>query len=72
MDLNKAELGREYRVKSILTPDRELNGFLFTLGLFSGEPVTVISRRRRGCTVAIKDSRYHIDDRLASAITVEC
>ena len=68
MSLNKAELGREYFVDRIETADAELDAFLFSLGCYSGEPITVISRRRGGCTVAIKDGRYNIDNQLAEAI----
>ena len=70
MDLTKAEMGREYIIESIATDDEDLNAFLFSLGCYSGEPITVISRRRGGCTVAIKDGRYNIDDQLAAAILV--
>ena len=71
MNLKYAQLGQEYIVKRIDTDDEELNSFLFSLGCYSGEPVTVISRRRGGCTVAIKDGRYNIDNQLAEAIMVE-
>ena len=71
MNLTDAQLGKEYTVKSIGTEDDELNAFLFSLGCFSGEPITVISRRRGGCTVSIKDGRYNIDNQLAAAIGVE-
>ena len=71
MNLTLAEVGKEYIVKSIDTEDDELNAFLFSLGCFSGEPITVISRRRGGCTVSIKDGRYNIDNQLAAAIEVE-
>ena len=71
MNLKYAQLGQEYIVKRIDTDDEELNSFLFSLGCYSGEPVTVISRRRGGCTVSIKDGRYNIDDQLAEAIVVE-
>ena len=70
MTLRNAEIGKEYRVDKILTEDDELNAFLFSLGCYSGEPITVISRRRSGCTVAIKEGRYSIDNALADAITV--
>ena len=70
MDLTKAELGREYTVKAIETDDPELNAFLFSLGWYTGEPITVVSRRRHNCTVSIKDVRYNIDDQLAQAIIV--
>lgn len=70
MTLKNAELGREYLIQRIETEDEELDAFLFSLGCYSGEPITVISRRRGGCTVAIKDGRYNIDDQLASAIIV--
>ena len=70
MDLRNAEIGKEYLIQRIETEDEELNAFLFSLGCYSGEPITVISRRRSGCTVSIKDGRYNIDDQLAEAIIV--
>ena len=70
MNLTKAQEGKEYIVKSIDTDDEELNAFLFSLGCYSGEPITVVSRRRGGCTVSIKDGRYNIDNQLAEAIIV--
>lgn len=70
MNLAVAEEGKEYVVQRIETDDEELNSFLFSLGCYSGEPVTVISRRRGGCTISIKDGRYNIDNQLAQAIIV--
>ena len=70
MSLRNADLGKEYIIRSIHTDDAELDAFLFSLGCYSGEPVTVISRRRGGCTVSIKDARYSIDNALAAAIAV--
>ena len=68
MNLTAAELGKEYIIRAIETDDEELNAFLFSLGCYSGEPITVVSRRRGGCTVSIKDGRYNIDNQLAEAI----
>ena len=70
MNLRNAQEGKEYIIKAIETDDEELNAFLFSLGCYSGEPITVVSRRRGGCVVSIKDGRYHIDERLAEAIRV--
>ena len=70
MSLATAQLGQEYTIKTVETGDRELNNFLFSLGCYSGEPITVVSRRRSNCTVAIKDGRYTIDNQLAEAIQV--
>lgn len=70
MTLRDAELGQEYTVKNILTDDDELNSFLFSLGCYSGEPITVISRQRSSCVVSIKDGRYSIDKYLADAIII--
>lgn len=70
MNLTTAQEGKEYIVQRIDTDDEELNAFLFSLGCYSGEPITVISRRRGSCTVAIKDGRYNIDQQLAEAIVV--
>ncbi len=70
MTLWNAEIGTEYIIRAIDTQDGELNAFLFSLGCYSGEPITVIARRRKSCTVAIKDGRYTIDNQLAEAITV--
>ena len=70
MNLTQVELGKEYIIRQITTNDEELDGFLFSLGCYSGEPITVISRRRSGYTVSIKDGRYNIDKYLAEAILV--
>ena len=70
MSLRNAEVGREYLIKQIETDDEELNAFLFSLGCYSGEPITVIARHRHSCTVSIKDGRYSIDPQLAAAILV--
>ena len=70
MTLRDVEEGKEYIIKDINTGDDELDAFLFSLGCYSGEPITVISRRRSGCIVSIKDGRYNIDKYLANAITV--
>ncbi len=70
MTLRDCEVGVEYTVRAVSTDDGELEAFLFSLGLYSGEPVTVISRRRGGCTVSIKDGRYNIDNALADAISL--
>ena len=64
MNLREVNLEEEYIVKEVATEDEELNAFLFSLGCYSGEPITVISRLRGGCTVSIKDARYNIDNEL--------
>ncbi|MBQ6878053.1 MAG: ferrous iron transport protein A [Oscillospiraceae bacterium] len=70
MNLKAAEEGKEYIVKAIETDDEELDAFLFSLGCYSGEPITVIAHRKGGCTVSIKDGRYSIDNQLAEAIII--
>ena len=70
MTLREAQLGREYMVNNIATEDEELDAFLFSLGCYSGEPITVVIRRKSGCIVSIKDGRYSIDTRLAQAIII--
>ena len=70
MTLLEATVGTEYIIQDIITHDDELDNFLFTVGCYSGEPITVISRKRNNCVVAIKDGRYNIDKHLAGAITV--
>ena len=70
MNLTAAQEGKEYIVQAIETDDDELNAFLFSLGCYSGQPITVVARRRKGCTVSIKDGRYNIDNQLAEAIII--
>ncbi|MBQ7016114.1 MAG: ferrous iron transport protein A [Firmicutes bacterium] len=70
MTLRKAEEGREYIIQQINTDDEELDAFLFSLGCYSGEAITVVTHRRGGCTVSIKDARYNIDKELAEAIII--
>ena len=71
MALSKAMEGKEYIISRISTQDEELDAFLFSLGCYSGEPITVVSRRRGGCVVSIKDARYNIDNQLAEAIVIK-
>ena len=71
MDLIKAQEGKEYIIQRIETDDEEMNAFLFSLGCYSGEPITVVSRRKDSCIVSIKDGRYNIDNQLAEAIIIE-
>ena len=71
MNLRTVQEGKEYIIKSIKTDDSELDAFLFSLGCYGGEPITVISRRKNGCVISIKDGRYNVDNALAEAITVE-
>lgn len=70
MNLLRATVGKEYIIQQIETNDEELNAFLFSLGCYTGEPITVVSRRKSSCTVSIKDGRYNIDSQLAAAIIV--
>ena len=71
MNLADAKIGEEYMVKDIIAEDEELKSFLFSLGCYSGEPITVISHIKGGCVVSIKDARYNIDTDLAKAILIE-
>ena len=71
MNLLIAEEGKEYIIDSIETDDEELDEFLFSLGCYCGEPITVISHLKGGCVVAIKDGRYTIDNALAEAISLK-
>ncbi len=68
MNLKNAVIGEEYVIKQIETDDEELDAFLFSLGCYSGEPITVVSRLKGSCVVSIKDARYSIDNQLAEAI----
>ncbi|MBE6717426.1 MAG: ferrous iron transport protein A [Ruminococcaceae bacterium] len=70
MNLRNAEEGKEYIIKDISTDDDELEDFLFSLGCYSGEPITVISHLKGSCVVSIKDGRYNIDKNLAEAISI--
>ena len=70
MTLLDANKGQEYIITRVNTDDDALNSFLFSLGCYSGEPITVVSRRKHNCTVSIKDGRYNIDSRLAGTIMI--
>ena len=70
MNLKEAIEGKEYIISKIETDDEELDAFLFSLGCYSGETITVVRRMKSGCVVAIKDGRYNIDNQLAEAIVI--
>ena len=71
MTLDNAVIGQEYIIEGVDTDDEEMNSFLFTLGCYSGEPVTVVAKRNAGLVIAIKDGRYNIDPNLAKLIIVK-
>ena len=70
MNLANVQEGKEYIIQRIETDDEELDAFLFSLGCYSGEPITVVAHRKGGCVVSIKAGRYNIDSQLAEAIVV--
>ena len=70
MNLTNAQEGKEYIVRQLLTDDEEMDAFLFSLGCYAGEPITVVSHLHGGCVVSIKDGRYTMDKQLASAIEI--
>lgn len=70
MDLTKAQLEQEYTIKELKTDDENLNAFLFSLGCYSGEKITVVSKFRKSYVISVKDGRYNIDENLAKAILI--
>lgn len=70
MTLLQAEVGKEYLIRSIETDDEELDAFLFSLGCYAGEPITVVACRRGSLVISVKDGRYSIDGQLAEAIEI--
>ncbi|MBQ0004552.1 MAG: ferrous iron transport protein A [Clostridiales bacterium] len=70
MRLNEVMAGETHLVQDVKTDDEEMRAFLFRLGCYEGEPITLISKRKSGCVVAIKDGRYSLDNYLAEAIVV--
>lgn len=70
MNVVEAKVGEEYIIKDILSDDEEMKSFLFSLGCYSGEPITVVSHKKKGCVLSIKDARYSIDNDLAAAIQI--
>lgn len=70
MNLLEAEVGKTYTIREINTEDDEMNAFLFRLGCYSGEPITVVSKKKKSCVVVIKDGRYNLDDLLSEAIII--
>lgn len=70
MNVREVPTGEEFIIKGIVTDDEDLEAFLFSLGCYEGQPITVVSRLKGGCVVSIKDARYNIDNNLAEAISV--
>lgn len=70
MTLLDAEPGQTYIIKEINTDDDDMNSFLFRLGCYQGEPITLISKKKKSCIVVIKDGRYNLDKMLSEAIII--
>ena len=71
MPLSEALSEKNYIITSISTDDEEFTSFLFTLGCYSGEKISLISRKKNSCTIGVKDAKYNIDTALAQVIEVE-
>jgi len=69
-NLAKAGINKKYTIKEIKTSDEELKKFLFTLGCYEGENVTVLSILGENYVISIKDARYSINKDLAEAIAI--
>ncbi|MBR3357355.1 MAG: ferrous iron transport protein A [Solobacterium sp.] len=70
MNLLEAEVGKTYTIREINTDDDDMNAFLFRLGCYSGEPITIVSKKKKSCVVVIKDGRYNLDQLLSEAIII--
>ena len=70
MNLSDANIEKTYIIEEIKTDDEELKSFLFSLGCYSGEPITVISHLKGGCVVSIKEGRYNIDKEITQAVLI--
>ncbi|MBP2028786.1 ferrous iron transport protein A [Acetoanaerobium pronyense] len=70
MNLTQGKLNTKYIVKDIKTYDDELKDFLFTLGCYEGESITLISILAENYVITVKDARYSIDKDLAEAIII--
>ncbi len=70
MTLLEADVGKTYEIRAIDTDDDEMNAFLFRLGCYTGEPITIVSKGRDSCVAVIKDGRYSLDKLLSTAINV--
>ncbi len=70
MSLAKGKLNTPYTVNCVNTDYEDIREFLFTLGCYPGEKVTIISRLSSNYIISIKDARYSIDEDLANAIIV--
>ena len=71
MTLLEAETGKTYTIREIITDDEDMDAFLFRLGCYSGEPITLVSKKKNSCIAVIKDGRYNLDNLLSKAIVVE-
>lgn len=70
MKLNEGQIGKTYIIKKVDTgKDDEMRSFLFSLGCYDGEPVTIIDKKTN-LIIAVKDARYGIDKQLADAIEI--
>jgi Fe2+ transport system protein FeoA len=68
--LSNSKTNKEYTIKEVKTNDEELKSFLFTLGCYKGETVTLLSILGENYVIHVKDARYSIDKDLADAIIV--
>lgn len=69
-NLAEGKMNVSYIIESIDTDNAEIKDFLFTLGCYEGEKVTIISKLAENYVISVKDSRYSIDKDLAKVIKI--
>ncbi|MDW7685284.1 MAG: FeoA family protein [Bacillota bacterium] len=69
-NLTHADINLPYVIKGIDAHDEGTKDFLFTLGCFEGEKVTVITVLADNYIINLKNARYSIDKGLAKAILI--
>ena len=69
--LANASFNKTYEIKEIRTSQEALEDFLFTLGCYKGEKITLINILSDNYVIVVKDARYSIDEVLAKAIIIK-
>lgn len=70
MLLSQGAANESYKVSDIQVTDEAMGDFLFSLGCYPGEKVTLLSKLRSNFVIHVKNARYSIDQDLAQSIVV--
>ena len=70
MLLTQANENTTHIISGIETEDEDMKAFLFSLGCYKGQEISLITKKKHSLVISLKEARYNIDTCLGEAIKI--